>query len=165
MRNKEHFRSLIAGLLMLLFMSTMIFAGCGGGNSEPSGPPMGTPETVNLPDLVIDHYWWEWPPPASSPSVGEQMLFTVGVRNNGNAPANGFKAGVEYWIPGDKTHSWNASLTKFSLPAGQVIDVKIEIQPKAAGVTTFRFWADVEESIAESNENNNVKETSIKIIP
>ena len=150
MKSRKHRVLLVAVLIVVLLAVTGILLSLEGGNSGSARPPV-----QRLPDLIIPRV--EWTP--GLPKHGEGITFTVWVSNAGNAVAGPTLLGLKYWGP-DGRVCWHPARNVPPIPAGQHATVLFEdVTPDVAGPTSFIFYADAAESLAESDEGNNESRT------
>jgi subtilase family serine protease len=121
-------------------------------NNNVSGPKSIT--VVNMPDLVVQSITTD----PSSPNAGEPVSVTVTVKNQGNVSSGSFFVDIYKnastppvpWVYGD---AW---CNPGGLAAGATYTCTLTVSYSAEGTYNMYAQVDSENTIVESNENNNV---------
>jgi subtilase family serine protease len=104
------------------------------------------------PDLIISDISWN----PENPVEGNTVIFTVAIKNQGDADAGSFK--VSYHFDGVKLGEWSIS----GLSAGTTA-TKTFTWTAVKGSHTVKAFADSGYNVEESNENNNDLEESFSV--
>ena len=115
----------------------------GGITNQQSPPPGGSNAR---PDLIIANVWWEPNSPVVQP--GTSIHFSFQIKNIGNAPTSHF---VRVVGPGNYSGGFSGGLR---VGESKVATIDYPVYSRAA-TYRFTFTVDGENTIPESNENNN----------
>ena len=106
-----------------------------------------------VPDLVVEGFGWS----PTSPSVGDEITLSVGLRNIGKGFARDATAHV--FLDSEAEPSWVLS---FGDIQGEEAATSTVVWTAKAGSHIFRVVADGPRTLAEINETNNEKQFSYK---
>ena len=101
-----------------------------------------------LPDLVVEGL--EWSPAA--PSVGDEVIFSLGLRNIGKGFVNDLEAHV--FLDSEVEPSW---VVKYGDVQGGQVATTTFVWSAKAGTHNFKAVADGPRKLGETNETNNEK--------
>lgn len=109
------------------------------------------------PDLIVTEITWD----PEEPSYEDQVKFYVYVKNCGNEPSVPI-FDIQVWVNGD--YQGRAQLGTVEIGETKRTN-PIIAYPFSEGVHTVRAVVDSENSVSETNENNNEYETEIAVVP
>jgi hypothetical protein len=106
-----------------------------------------------IPDLIIQDVVWS----PTNPSSGQDVTFTVTVKNQGTGACGGSYTG--FYIDGHYQTLYSIG----SVYTGQVATALFTWRSATAGTHIARFVADSNNNVVESDESNNAKEVTLVI--
>ncbi|WP_156168467.1 CARDB domain-containing protein [Methanoculleus sediminis] len=123
------------------------------------------PAPAGKPDLVVTHISWK----PTKPVPGSDVTFRATIKNQGTAPTPpGVISGVAFLVD-DRLTVWSDGCTR-SIPPGSWVTVTANGGPSgtavwkgAAGTHTIQAWVDDIDRMAETNEENNRRTTTLTL--
>ncbi len=118
-------------------------------------------QTVGPPPAAPDLYVSEYSLNPATPVMGQNVHVRVGVYNKGGAAAGAFS--VEWWAStGAPSAAKTWSVSGLPVNGGQILEFDYTYPSWYASITT-RVRVDSANTVAESDETNNVKESTIQV--